>query len=126
MKSVFGLSENMAAAFSYLLGPLSGLLVLVLERENKFVRFHALQSTIWFLFMWIIRWGIGFIQSLLGVIPLIGTPIAWIFGFVMAPVMLIWGLGLFGSKIFLMLKALSGSQFKLPFVGEVAWNQINK
>ena len=126
MKSVFGLSENMAAAFSYLLGPLSGLLVLVLERENKFVRFHALQSTIWFLFMWIIRWGIGVIQSLLGAIPLLGTPIAFIFGIVIIPVMLVWWLGLFGSKLLLMIRALSGSEFKLPFVGEVAWNQINK
>ena len=126
MKSVFGLSENMAAALSYLLGPLSGLLVLVLERDNKFVRFHALQSTIWFLFMWIIYWIVGFVSTILGAIPLIGWLLGWVVGVVLIPVMIVWWLGLLGSKIFLMFRAASGSEFRLPFVGDVAWNQINK
>jgi len=118
MKSVFGLNENIAAALSYLLGPISGIVVLVLERENKFVRFHALQSTLWFLFLWIIFWVVGLITGL----PLIG----WLIGIVVWPVMLIWRLVLVGSKLFLMFKAATGSQFKLPFVGDVAWNQVNK
>ena len=126
MKSVFGLSENMAAAFSYVLGPLSGLLVLVLERENRFVRFHALQSTIWFLFMWMIRWVVGFAVSILAAIPIIGGLLGWVLGVVLIPVMLIWWFGLLGSKAFLIIKAVAGSEFKLPFVGDVAWNQINK
>ena len=118
MKSVFGLSENIAAALSYVLGPISGIFMLVAERESKFVRFHALQSTLWFLFMWIIRWAVSFISGL----PLIG----WVLGLALSPVMWIWGLILLFSKIFLILRAAVGHEFKLPFVGDVVWNQIYK
>jgi len=118
MKSVFGLSENIAAALSYLLGPISGIVMLVLERENKFVRFHALQSTLWFLFLWIIFWVVGIVTGL----PFIG----WIIFIVSRPVMWIWRLVFISSKLFLMFRAATGSEFKLPFVGEVAWNQVNK
>ena len=118
MKSVFGLSENIAAALSYLLGPISGIFMLVAERENKFVRFHALQSTLWFMFLWIIFWVIGLVTGL----PLIG----WLLGIVLWPVGLLWRVAFIGSRIFLMFRAATGSPYKLPFVGEVAWNQVNK
>ena len=118
MKSVFGLNENIAAALSYLLGPITGIFVLVMERENKFVRFHALQSTLWFLFMWIIIWVIGFVTGL----PLIGI----LLGIVLWQVRFLWRLVLISSKLFLMFRAATGSEFKLPFVGSVAWNQIYK
>ncbi|MCL2378522.1 MAG: DUF4870 domain-containing protein [Defluviitaleaceae bacterium] len=118
MKSVFGLNENIAAALSYLLGPISGIIMLVLERESKFVRFHALQSTLWFLFMWIIFWVVGIITS----VPFIG----FIIGIAVWPVMWIWRLVFISSRLLLMFKAAVGSEFKLPFVGDVAWNQANK
>ena len=120
--SVFGLSENAAAALSYLAGPFTGLVVLILERENKFVKFHALQSTIWFLFLYVIRWGLGFILSLFGWIPVAG----WLLGLVMHPVFWAWGAVLLITKLYLMLRAYNGAAFKLPFVGDVAWAQVYK
>jgi len=118
MKSVFGLNENIAAALSYLLGPISGIFMLVMERENKFVRFHALQSTLWFLFLWIIFWVVAMVTGL----PFIG----FLLSIVLWPVNLVWRLVLVASKVYLMFRAASGSEFKLPFVGDVAWNQVNK
>jgi len=118
MKSVFGLNENIAAALSYLLGPITGIMVLVLERENKFVRFHALQSTLWFLFLWVVFWVLAFVTGL----PLIG----WLLTVVVWPLRFVLRLVLVGSKLFLMFRAASGSEFKLPFVGDVAWSQVNK
>ncbi len=50
------LSENVEAALSYLLLWLSGILFLVLEKKNKFVKFHAMQSVITFLPLTIISW----------------------------------------------------------------------
>ena len=41
-----GLDPAVAAALSYLAGPFSGVLVLLAERTNPFVRFHAWQSII--------------------------------------------------------------------------------
>ena len=47
-KTSTGLDANLAAALSYLLGFVSGAVFLVLEKENRFVRFHALQSVLAF------------------------------------------------------------------------------
>ena len=118
MKSIFGLGENIAAALSYLFGAFSGVVVLILERENKFVRFHALQSTLIFLFVKVVFAIVNFIFN----IPILGT----ILGFVLAPVMWFAGLAVFLLILFLMYQAYNGKTFKFPIVGDVVWNQIFK
>ena len=118
MKSVFGLSPNAAAALSYVLGPLTGIAVMVLERDNKFVRFHAMQSTLWFLMLWVAGWVFAFVTG----IPLLGV----ILGVLLRPVHFVGVLVFFLSKAFLIWKAYSGETFKIPIFGEVAWAQVNK
>lgn len=118
MKSIFGLDEKLAAVISYVFIFFSGIAVLIMERENKFVRFHALQSTLWFLTIMIVIWVLRFIATF----PFIG----WILGIVIIPVVTVLGLIAFGSWVFLMYKAHQGEMFKLPIVGDVAWAQINK
>jgi len=118
MKSIFGLSENIAAAASYIFGPFSGLAVLIMERENKFVRFHALQSTLWFFSLMIIGVVLGFVAGL----PLIG----WILGWIIRPILSIGSLLAFVSWVFLIFKAYSNESFKIPFIGDIAWRQANK
>jgi uncharacterized membrane protein len=117
-KSIFGLNENFAAALSYLFGAFSGVVVLILERENKFVRFHALQSTLWFLFLYLTGAVLTFVVN----IPVLG----WILGIIINPVLWIGGVVLFVSTVFLMYKAYEGTTFKLPVFGDVAWGQIFK
>lgn len=41
-----GLEPNLAAALAYLAGPFSGILILLVERANGYVRFHAWQSIV--------------------------------------------------------------------------------
>jgi len=118
MKSIFGLEQNLAAALSYIFGPFSGIAVLIMERENKFVRFHALQSTLWFMLIMILSW----VLRLLGGLPIIGS----LLGILTTPVLAIGGLLAFVSLLFLMLKAYQGETFKLPIIGDVVWSQINK
>ena len=118
MKSIFGLDENVAAALSYLVGPFSGIAILIMERENKFVRFHALQSTLWFLLLMVLGWMLAIIRDL----PLIG----WLLNIIIAPVLAIGSLLIVVSAIFLMIKAFGNETFKLPIIGDVAWGQINK
>ena len=43
-KTSIGLTENIAGLLCYVLGWISGLIFLLIEQENKFVRFHAIQS----------------------------------------------------------------------------------
>jgi uncharacterized membrane protein len=115
-KSVFGLQENLAAALAYLFGFVSGIVVLVLEKSNKTVRFAALQSTIFFLVTFLLLSVLGFLSN----IWLVG----WIFG------MVSWVLRLltFGVWLWLFISALMGraKDTKIPIIGEVIWEHDNK
>ena len=60
-----GLTENVAGLLCYVLGWITGVIFLLIESENKFVRYHAMQSIvvfgalnaigffIWLIFFWI-------------------------------------------------------------------------
>jgi uncharacterized membrane protein len=105
-----GLAPNLAGALAYLLGPITGILFLVLEKTNSFVRFHAMQSTV----LWV-GWVIASIalSVLSGVVPVIG----WIFGLILSIVMSIGGFILW---LVLMFKAYQGEEWELPVVGPFA------
>ena len=47
-KTSTGLDENIAGLLCYVLGWISGIIFFLLESENKFVRFHAVQSIVTF------------------------------------------------------------------------------
>ncbi len=101
-KSSTGLDENVAGLLCYVLGWVSGLVFFLLETENKFVRFHAIQS--------ILVFGVITVAGIvLGWIPVIG----WVFGG------LIGVLG-FVLWIILIIKAYQGVTFKLPWAGNLA------
>ena len=102
-RTSLGVDANVAATLAYFLGWISGAILLVTERQNRFVRFHALQSVIvfgilslaWFLFL---------------SIPLLG----WLISFILIPPFsaIVW--------LLLMFKAYQGERFKLPIVGDIA------
>ena len=50
-RTSLGCDANVAAALAYLLGWISGVAILLIERHNAFVRFHALQSVLVFGFL---------------------------------------------------------------------------
>ena len=101
-------NQNLMGALTYVLGFVTGIVFLLIEKQNQYVRFHAMQSTITF--------GVMFVLSMvLGLIPVIG----WLLTMLIGPVSLIlW--------IVLMYKAYSGEKFKLPYVGEMAEKQLGK
>ena len=102
-----GLDANLAAALSYLVGFVTGIIFLLVEKENKYVRFHAMQSTLLFL-------GIVAVDILLQLIPFIG---ALVVIFVVIPASaILW--------LFLMYRAYLGDEFKLPLVGQMAADRI--
>ena len=121
-KSLLGLDERVVAALSYLFGSISGIIVLVLERDNKYVRFHALQSTLWFLLLMVATWLLNIVIGIVGVIPIIGQILGMPFSLVLS----IGGLVYFLSKICLIFMACTGKTFKIPILGDVAWNQVYK
>jgi len=97
------MDANIAAALSYLVGFVTGVIFLLVEKENKFVRFHAMQSTILFA-------GIVVIDILLQLVPILG---ALVVIFVVIPASaILW--------LLLMFKAYQGEEFRLPLVGDMA------
>ena len=107
-RSSLNMSENVAALIAYLFGWLSGLIIFLLEKESRFVRFHALQSLIFFAAM-------SLIIGILGRIPVIG----WVFG-------VAGGILTFGFWIVGMVKAYRGELYRFPIVGDIAARQIRE
>jgi uncharacterized membrane protein len=106
-KSSTGLDVNLASLLTYLLGFVTGIVFLVVEKDSKLVRFHAMQSTMVFL-------GIFVLNIVLGIVPVLG----WL-----ASIFLVFPLTLI-LWLLLMFKAYQGEKFKLPFVGDLAEQQV--
>jgi uncharacterized membrane protein len=113
-----GLTPNMAGALAYSLGIITGILFLVLEpyRRDRFVRFHAMQSILYFVFAvaFSIAWSIvvGILMHISG----------WIF-VVAFPIRLIISLAMFGLWLYLMYQAYSQREFRIPVLGAIASKQ---
>jgi len=117
-KTSSGLQANMAALLSYLAGWITGLIFFLIEKDNKFVRFHAMQSIIVFGAFSAIGIVISVIASLAIAIhayfllPLIGlaSTLLWLVA------LILW--------IVLMIKAYQGEKIKLPIAGDIAEKNI--
>ena len=97
-----GLQENVAGVLCYVLGWISGIVFLLLEPNNKFVRFHAFQSIIVFAVLTLIA-------IVFSWIPWLGTVILW----------LVWVVG-FIVWIISMVLASQGKKHMLPWAGNLA------
>jgi uncharacterized membrane protein len=97
-----GLSPNVAGLLCYVAGWITGIIFLVLEQKNKFVRFHAAQS--------IVAFGTITVAGIvLGLIPVVGDAFSWVVGIIG---FIVW--------IIMMVKASNGEWYKLPWAGDVA------
>ncbi|MFO8240914.1 MAG: DUF4870 domain-containing protein [Dissulfuribacterales bacterium] len=104
-KTALGIDQNIEAILCYVLGWLTGILFLLLEKENQFVRFHAMQSLVVFLFLFVLILVVGWI-------PVIGL---------LSPVIFLLSVILW---ILLMVKAFQGDMYKLPWAGDFAEKQV--
>ncbi|MBN1152529.1 MAG: DUF4870 domain-containing protein [Dehalococcoidia bacterium] len=101
-KTGMGLEQNIAGLLCYVLGWITGLVFFLMEKENKFVRFHAMQSIIVF-------GGLTIISLIVGVIPLLGWLVSSLISIL---ALVLW--------ILLMVKAYQNVWYKLPWVGDLA------
>ena len=106
-KTSTGLDANLAAALSYLVGFVTGIIFLLMEKDNRFVRFHAMQSTLLFT-------GIVLLDLLLQIVPFLGALV--VVCLVVPASAFLW--------LFLMFKAFQGEEFKLPYVGQMAADRV--
>lgn len=103
-----GLDPKVAGLLCYLGIFVTGIIFLVLEKNSRFVKFHAMQSIIVFGALFVVN-------MVLGMIPFIG----WIGNLVLTPLSFI-------AWIITMLLALRGSWFKVPYFGDIAEQQADR
>jgi uncharacterized membrane protein len=113
VSSSTGLTPQVAAALAYLAGPFSGALLLITERTDRFVRFHAWQAVL----------GLGGLGSaaalalILAFVMLIASPTAfwvmlWLAAIAAVAWVAAWGICL--------VQAYKGRTWKLPLAGDYA------
>jgi len=131
-----GLDPKVAAAISYIW--IVGLIFFFIEKENKFVRFHAMQSILFGIANSVIMMVLAIVATLLTVVFTIGAAAAasagsgglgaivslfvwliWLVFWVMAMVFLV-------GLVFAAVKAYQGQKFKLPIIGNMAEKIVNK
>jgi uncharacterized membrane protein len=126
-KTSLGLDSNVGAMLCYIanfvccLGVILSIVFLITEKENRFVKFHALQS----LFLW------GVCIVLLIVVQIL-TMFLNVAGLYWISFFVGWGLWAILILIFAVLwilagiKAFGGQWYKLPGIGSAAFGMVNK
>jgi uncharacterized membrane protein len=107
-ESSTGLSANVAGLLCYVLGWVTGIIFIVLEKKSTFVKFHAWQS--------IMTFGVLTVaQLVLGWIPFVGWILSILIGILM---FVLW--------LILIIQAGTGKMWKVPGAGDWAERQISK
>ena len=129
--SFMNLDSNLGAMLCYILnfvcclGLVLSIIFAITEKENRFVKFHAVQS----LFLAALQIAVGLVIGILGLI------VSMVLNMVHMELLgwlLILGFRFLLFAIFIVLwimagiKAYSGQWYKLPIVGEFAWKAVNK
>jgi uncharacterized membrane protein len=115
-----GIDANVAALLSYLVMLAGGLIFFFLEKDNRFVRFHALQSVL-FVGAWIV---VAMVLQMLGfMLSIMGLDL---FRLLLIPIQLLLFLGFFAVWVACMWKAFQGQMFRLPILASIVDNAIGK
>jgi len=108
-----GLEPSFAAALCYMAGPFSGILIVLVERSNEFVRFHAWQAILGLGGLGLLSAGtlvFSFVTLLLS--PMVFTVMYRVSELLAIAWVLVW--------IVCLVKAFAGARWHLPLVGRYA------
>jgi uncharacterized membrane protein len=112
-----GLEPPFAAALAYLAGPFSGIVILLAERSNRFVRFHAWQALLGL-------GSLGLFAVLVLVCAFLGlfiSPRVFTTLYVLAGVLAVAWLV---AWMICLVKAFGGSVWKMPLFGGLAERRV--
>jgi len=116
--SNLGLAPNVGALLCYVpccIGLIFSIVVAIVEKQSRFLRFHAFQSLLFHAALVVCWVGLTILGFILGAIHL---------GLVMIPVQLLVGLAVLGLHVLLMIKAYNNEQYELPTLGAMAKNWV--
>jgi uncharacterized membrane protein len=114
-----GLPANIAAALSCIFTLVGGVVFLVLERKDRFVRFYSMQSIILgtvALLVWI---SVEVVDFIFRHIPLIGGLLHWLLYALNSVFSLVWIV----VYLIVILQAFRGKEWQIPYLGKLARRQ---
>ncbi len=127
-KSALGLDGNVTAALGYPIGVIA-IISLIIEKENRFVRYHAMQSVLLIVIFVVLAIVLSIITFIVGIIfgvaagaagSSAGGLVSIIFALLSALIWLVIPLIFLALLIFAAIKAYGGNWFKLPIIGNMA------
>ncbi len=131
-KSALGMDGNLAAALGYPIGIIA-IISLIMEKENRFVKFHALQAILLYVAFIVVWIAMVLISVILGVAGMAassagsaGGAVSGLLSLVLLLVWLVVIVALLGGLIMAAVKAYGGNEFKLPIIGNMAAKFANK
>jgi uncharacterized membrane protein len=111
-----GLDENVAGALSYRFGAITGVIFLVIEKENAFVRYHAAQSVVLSVAAFLVYVVLSVISTVITAVLFAGGG-SLLFGLLSLVMTLLWlgvTLAAFGAWVYLMFRAYKGDTVRIP------------
>ncbi len=102
-------NRNLVAALSYLLGFVTGIVILLVEKDDRYIRFHAMQSTLIFATLFVLNI----------VLDIVLKPVDFL-GFLSTAINSLITLVAVALWVISMYKAYQGQIFKWPIVGQIA------
>jgi len=107
-KSSTGMEPKIAVLIAYLFSWISGLVFYLIEKENKFVKWHAMQSLV----LGIIEVIIVIVMTIFGWIPIVG----WFF----AVICWLALVAAFVFRIIAIVKPFQGQSYRIPGIAKLA------
>ncbi len=112
-----GLAPNIASLLCYICAPITGIVFLLIEKENNDVKFHAWQSLVFgiayiaiVIILEILAAILGMIASVLGIIVGFFIPIVMLAAFI------VW--------VVCLVKAYQGERWRIPIIGDFAAKKV--
>jgi len=114
-----GLDPKVAILLCWIFSPLSSIIFIATEKNDKRIKFHAWQSLFYVIAAIVVSVALAIISAIL-------TAIVPAMFCITTPLYSILGLAFFIVPIVAIVKAYNGEDWKLPMIGDMADKQANK
>jgi uncharacterized membrane protein len=115
-KSSIGLDGNVAALIGWIIG-IVALVLIFIEKDNKWVKFQAIQAVLFHVGFFVIYFALSIVVVILAQV----SAALGFLGLLLLPLWLVW----LGGMIFGAVKSFQGANFKFPIIGNMAEKWAN-
>ena len=115
-----GFPPNIAAGLACIFSIIGGIVFLVLDRTNRLVRFHSLQSIYLGIFILSVSLVFKIAELIFSQVPFVGRWLIFLFSLVH----LLIAIGWFVAYLITIVKALSNREWEVPIIGAVVRRQM--